>query len=153
MLARLWNNENIGSQVGYIGNQTRGSAVGVRCHSHYATHYCCARNCCYVLSGYMGWKCRKVWAPKLVIKMEEKTKQKQIGSGVGGTMKITWNVRSVNDEKGPVVRWKLSKAAAWCNGREAVRVDCYTWRGLRSLNSLRVVTIPTIDTFIRGCYL
>ena len=36
--------------------------------------------------------------------MEEKTKQKQIGSEVGGTMKITWNVRSVNDEKGPVVR-------------------------------------------------
>ena len=34
-----------------------------------------------------------------MIKMEEKTKQKQGGSGVGDTMKITWNVGSVNDEK------------------------------------------------------
>ena len=31
--------------------------------------------------------------------MEEKTKQKQGGSGVGDTMKITWNVESANDEK------------------------------------------------------
>ena len=31
--------------------------------------------------------------------MEEKTKQKQGGSGVGDTMKIAWNVGSVNDEK------------------------------------------------------
>ena len=135
------------------GNATRASALWVRRHNHQATNYCCAVKYCYVLSRYTSLKCGEVWAPKLVIKMEEKTKQKQIGSGVGGTMKITWNVRSVNDEKAPVVRWKLSKAAAWCNGREAVRVDCYTWRGLRSLNSLRVVTIQTIDTFIRGCYL
>ena len=34
-----------------------------------------------------------------MVKMEEKTKQKQGRSGVGGTMKITWNVGSVNDEK------------------------------------------------------
>ena len=34
-----------------------------------------------------------------MIKIEEKTKHKQGGSGVGGTMKITWNVGSVNDEK------------------------------------------------------
>ena len=31
--------------------------------------------------------------------MEEKTKQKQGGSGVGDTMKIAWNVESVNDKK------------------------------------------------------
>ena len=31
--------------------------------------------------------------------MEEKAKQKQGGSGVGDTMKITWNVGSANDEK------------------------------------------------------
>ena len=30
--------------------------------------------------------------------MEQKTRQKQGGSGVGETMKIAWNVRSVNDE-------------------------------------------------------
>ena len=30
--------------------------------------------------------------------MEEKTKQ-QGGSGVGDTMKMVWNVESVNDEK------------------------------------------------------
>ena len=78
--------------------------------------------------------------------MEEKTKQKQGGSGVGDTMKIAWNVGSVNDEK-------TSKAAARCNGREAGRVDCYTRRGLRSSSSLRVVAIQAIDIFIRGCYL
>ena len=31
--------------------------------------------------------------------MEEKTKQKQSGSGVEKTMKMAWNVGSVNDEK------------------------------------------------------
>ena len=31
--------------------------------------------------------------------MEEKTKQKQDGSGMGDTMQITWDVGSVNDEK------------------------------------------------------
>ena len=36
--------------------------------------------------------------------MEEKTKQKQGRSGVGGTMKITWNVGSEMMRKGPVVR-------------------------------------------------
>ena len=34
-----------------------------------------------------------------MIKMEEKTQQKQGGSRVGDTMKITWNVESVNNEK------------------------------------------------------
>ena len=34
-----------------------------------------------------------------MIKMEEKTKQKQGGSRVGDTMKITWNVGSVNGEE------------------------------------------------------
>ena len=31
--------------------------------------------------------------------MEEKTKQKGGGSGVGDTMKMTWNVRSVNEKR------------------------------------------------------
>ena len=31
--------------------------------------------------------------------MGQKTKQKQGGSGVGDTMKISWNVGSVNNEK------------------------------------------------------
>ena len=30
--------------------------------------------------------------------MEEKTKQKRGGSGMGDTMKMTWNVRSVNEK-------------------------------------------------------
>ena len=55
--------------------------------------------------------------------MEEKTKQKQGGSGVGDTMKMAWNVGSAKTRKGAVVRWKISKAAAWCNRREADRVD------------------------------
>ena len=33
------------------------------------------------------------------MKMEAKTKQKQGGSGIEDTMKITWNVGTVNDEK------------------------------------------------------
>ena len=43
--------------------------------------------------------------------------------------------------------------AAWCNGCEVGRVDCYTRRGLRSSNLLRVAVIQTIDIFIRGSYL
>ena len=39
-----------------------------------------------------------------MIKMEEKTKKKQGGSGVGGSMKITWNVEVQMTRKGPVVR-------------------------------------------------
>ena len=31
--------------------------------------------------------------------MEEKVKQKQSGCGVGDTMKMVWDVGSVNDEK------------------------------------------------------
>ena len=74
-------------------------------------------------------------------KMEEKTKQKQGGSGVGDIMKITWNVGSVNDKKRYHGEVKISKIADWCNGREAGRVDCYTRKGLRSSSSLRVVAI------------
>ena len=33
------------------------------------------------------------------MKMEIKNKQKQGGNGVGDTMKMTWNVGSINDEK------------------------------------------------------
>ena len=38
--------------------------------------------------------------------MEEKTKQKQGGSGAGDTMKMAWNVGSVNDEKRPYAEVK-----------------------------------------------
>ena len=43
--------------------------------------------------------------------------------------------------KGPVVRSKLTKVTAQCNGREAGSVDCYTRRGLRSSSSLKVDAI------------
>ena len=55
--------------------------------------------------------------------------------------------------KSPVTRWKISKAAARCNGREAGRVDSNARRELRSSSSLRVDAIQAIDIFIRGCYL
>ena len=55
--------------------------------------------------------------------------------------------------KSPVMRLKIFKTAAKCNGHEAGRVDCNTRRGLRSSSSLRVVAIQAIDIFIRGCYL
>ena len=74
-------------------------------------------------------------------KTEEKTKQKQGGSGVGDTMKITWNVGSVNDKKRYYGEVNISKTADWCNGREAGRVDCYTRKGLRSSSSLKVIAI------------
>ena len=35
----------------------------------------------------------------LVMKMEEKIKQNQGGFGVGDTMKMAWDVGSINDEK------------------------------------------------------
>ena len=55
--------------------------------------------------------------------------------------------------KSPVTRRKISKAAAWCNGCEADRVDSNTRRELRSLSFLGVDAIQAIDIFIRGCYL
>ena len=86
-----------------------------------------------------------------MIKIEEKTKQKQSGKGVGDAMQITWNVGSINDEKKAC--GEMKNVAARCNGSEAGRVDCYNTRGLKSSSSLRVVAIQAIDIFIRGCYL
>ena len=81
-------------------NRTVASAAGTRRQKHHATHHCCVRNYCYPLYTCTGWECRKVWAPKLVVKIKEKAKQKQGGGGLGDTMKMAWNVRiSVNDEK------------------------------------------------------
>ena len=53
----------------------------------------------------------------------------------------------------PVTMWKISKAAARCNRREAGRVDSNARRELRNSSSLRVDAIQAIDIFIRGCYL
>ena len=94
----------------------------------------------------------KVWAPKLVVKMEEKTKQKEGGSGVGDTMKIAWNVEIVNDKKrscGEVKNFQGSVRSMDVKPTELI----VTLRGLRSSSSLRVVVIQAIDIFIRGCYL
>ena len=52
-----------------------------------------------------------------------------------------------------VVRWKTSKAAARCNGREAGAADCYTRERMSSSSSMRVAAIQAIDIFIRGYYL
>ena len=55
--------------------------------------------------------------------------------------------------KSPVMRLKISKTAARCNGQEPDMVDCNARRGLRSSSTLRVIAIQAIDIFIRGCYL
>ena len=52
------------------------------------------------------------------MKMEEKTKQKQGGTGVADTMKMAWKVGSVKKRK------TVTKAAARRDRREAGRVDC-----------------------------
>ena len=85
--------------------------------------------------------------------MEEKTKQKQGGSGVADTMKMAWKVGSVKtrerfcDEVKKLPRLLLGvidvKPAGFI-------VTCR--RGLRSSSSLRVVVIQVIDIFIKGCY-
>ena len=54
--------------------------------------------------------------------------------------------------KSPVMRYKISKAAAPCNeAREAGRGDAR--RVLRSSSFLRFVVIQAIAIFIRGFYL
>ena len=136
MLARLWKDENIGSYVGYSRKSNQGFCSG----SLTSSPPCHPLLLCWkllLLYGYTGWKCRKVWAPKLVIKMEMKNRQKQDGSGAGVTMKMTWNMGSVNDEKRSC--GENFMAAAQCNGCEEGRVDGYTRKRLRSSSSLRVV--------------
>ena len=75
-----------------------------------------------------------------LLKMEEKTKEEQGGSRVGDTMKMAWNVESVNFE-------------TRCCSEVKNFEGCYIRMGLRSSSSLRVVAIQAIDIFIRGCYL
>ena len=61
-----------------------------------------------------------------MIKIEEKTKQKQGGSGVADTMKIAWHVENVKTRRkccGEVKKF-FKKAAPQRNRREAGRVDC-----------------------------
>ena len=69
-----------------------------------------------------GWE----WPPKLVKKIEEKTKEKQGGSRVAGTIKMAWNVESAMTRKKCCGEVKIFffKAAAWRNRREAGRADC-----------------------------
>ena len=55
--------------------------------------------------------------------------------------------------KSPVMRRKISNAAARCNGRQAGRFNGNARRRLRSSSSLRLVANQAIDMFIRGCYL
>ena len=74
------------------------------------------------------------------MKMEEKTKQKRGGSGVGEMS----NKNDVEREK-CIQKWNTDVRPG--------RVDYYTRRGLRGSNPLSVVAIQTIDMFIRVCYL
>ena len=85
--------------------------------------------------------------------MEEKIKQKRGGCGVGDTMKIAWDVGSVNGEKNFCDEMENFQCCCSVNGREAGRVDSNARRELRSSRSLRVDAIQAIDIFIRGCYL
>ena len=58
-------------------------------------------------------------------KVEEKTKEKQGGSGAADTMKMAWNVGSVKTRKKCCGEVKIFfKAAARRNRREASRADC-----------------------------
>ena len=75
-----------------------------------------------------------------LLKMEEKTKEEQGGIRVGDTMKMAWNVESVNFE-------------TKCCGEVKNFQGYYIRKGLRSSSSLRVVAIQVIDIFTRGCYL
>ena len=72
--------------------------------------------------------------------MEEKTKQKRGGSGVGDMS----NKNDIEREK--------STQKSNTDVRPS-RVGYYTTRGLRGSNPLSVVAIQTIDIFIRVCYL
>ena len=93
-----------------------------------------------------------------VIKKQEKIKQKRGGSGVGDTIKWSWEVWLKIESKheplwwGKKYEWKLmyysalNAKAFWCNRYEANKGNYDTRRGLRSSSLTRVVTIQTIDT-------
>ena len=74
------------------------STAGAWDHIHYATHQWGVRNYCYFCIFIRAEDAVKL-SSKVVIKMEDKIKQKGGGCGLGDTMKMVWDVRSVNDEK------------------------------------------------------
>ena len=63
-------------------NRPGASAVGVRDHNQHATHQCCVQNYCYFYIPIRAEDAVNL-SSKLVIKMEEKIKQKQDGCGMG----------------------------------------------------------------------
>ena len=86
--------------------------------------------------------------------MEEKTKQKQGGSGVGDTMKMAWNVGSVKTGKRCCVEEKkFSRLLLGVIDVKPPGLIVTFRRGRRSSSSLRVVANQAIDIFINGCYL
>ena len=100
MLERSWKNENIGSYVGHCEEpnrvlRSRSAAPQPPCHPSMLS----AKLLLFNIYTCKHWECRKVWVPKLVIKMEGKTKQKQGGSGVGDVINMAWNVGSVKTRK------------------------------------------------------
>ena len=85
--------------------------------------------------------------------MEEKTKQKQGGSGVADTMKMAWKVGSVKTRK--ECCGEMKKLPRLLLGVLDLKPGGFivTYRTrLRSSSSLTVVVVQVIDIFIRGCY-
>ena len=99
-----------------------------------------------------GWGCCEVELQSKWKKWKRKSKK----NDVGGTWETQWKWNRIWEawmvRKSPVMRWKIYRAAARCDGREAGRVDSNA-RRLKSSSSLRVDAIQAIDIFIRGCYL
>ena len=120
-------------------NRTGASAVGGRDHNH-------------VFVYLYGWGCSEVELQSKWKKWKRKSKK----NDVGGTWETQWKWNRIWEawmvRKSPVMRWKIYRAAARCDGREAGRVDSNA-RRLKSSSSLRVDAIQAIDIFIRGCYL
>ena len=88
-----------------------------------------------------------------MIKMEEKTRQKQGGSGVADTIKTGWKVGSVKTrQKCCSEVKKLPRLLLGVIDVKPAGLIVTYRRGLRSSSSLRVVAIQVIDIFIRGCY-
>ena len=110
MLARLWKNENIGSYVNfYEESNFCGGSPGSQLPCH--PSIMCSKLLLF-LYNYTGWGCCKVWSPKLVIKMEEKIKQKRGRCGVGDTMK--WHEMWLNPgARGEHLTTQLTWLAAW----------------------------------------
>ena len=107
-----------------VRNQTGASSPGSRRLNHHASHHWWPQKYCYFIYASIHWECRKVWAPKLMIKMEEKTKQKQGWERSGWYNENGMECGKCKDKKRCCGEVKNSKIAAWCNGRRASRDDC-----------------------------